>query len=74
MVASSDQSRGQTVWDRIYAEGGFGRETEPQFVTLCTDLPSGRALDVGAGEGNHTLWLAARGWRVDAMDISSESL
>ncbi|WP_332317141.1 class I SAM-dependent methyltransferase [Verrucosispora sp. WMMA2121] len=39
-----------------------------------TDLPPGRALDVGAGEGADALWLAERGWQVTASDISSRAL
>lgn len=30
----------------------------------------GRALDVAAGEGRNSLWLADRGWEVTAMDFS----
>jgi SAM-dependent methyltransferase len=33
--------------------------------------PPGTALDLGAGEGRHALWLAERGWRVTAVDFSS---
>lgn len=74
MMSQADQGSGQPVWDRIYASGGFGMELHPEFVTLCEDLSSGRALDVGAGEGAYALWLAARGWRVDAMDISADGI
>jgi SAM-dependent methyltransferase len=30
----------------------------------------GRALDVGAGEGRHAIWLAKQGWAVTAIDFS----
>src|SRR5919199_5652595 len=30
----------------------------------------GTALDLGAGEGRNSLWLAERGWRVTAVDLS----
>jgi tellurite methyltransferase len=30
--------------------------------------PLGRALDIGAGVGNHARWLAARGFEVDAVE------
>lgn len=32
------------------------------------EIPSGRALDVGAGEGELTRWLEHRGYRVDALE------
>ena len=37
-------------------------------------LEPGRALDLGAGEGRTTLWLAERGWRVTAVDFSDVAL
>ncbi len=36
--------------------------------------PPGRALDLGAGEGRTTLWLAERGWQVTAVDFSDVAL
>jgi SAM-dependent methyltransferase len=37
-------------------------------------LPPGRALDAGCGHGAETLWLAAHGWRVTAVDFSAAAL
>ncbi len=38
------------------------------------DLRSGRALDAGCGHGSDTLWLAARGWQVTAVDFAATAL
>ena len=38
------------------------------------DLRPGRALDAGCGHGSDTLWLAARGWRVTAVDFAATAL
>ncbi len=34
------------------------------------DSRPGRALDLGAGEGRNSIWLAQRGWQVTAVDFS----
>lgn len=41
-----------------------------QLVTEVTGLAPGRALDAGCGEGADAIWLAERGWKVTAVDIS----
>jgi SAM-dependent methyltransferase len=46
----------------------------PQLVTEVAGLTPGRALDVGCGEGADAIWLAERGWRVTAVDISRTAL
>jgi len=46
----------------------------PQLVAEAAGLTPGRALDVGCGEGADALWLAERGWRVTAADISTTAL
>lgn len=38
------------------------------------DRRAGRALDLGAGEGRTSVWLAERGWRVTAVDFSDVAL
>ena len=65
----------RNVWDEIYSQGGYGDfEPDEEIVNLCESLQVGRALDVGAGEGRHSLWLAQQGWRVDALDVSAAGL
>lgn len=59
-------------WDERYRGADLVWTLGPnRFVEERTaDLPPGRALDVAAGEGRNALWLAARGWRVTAVDFS----
>ncbi|MDQ1535871.1 MAG: hypothetical protein QOE58_264, partial [Actinomycetota bacterium] len=35
---------------------------------------TGRALDLGAGEGCNSVWLAAKGWQVTAVDFSATGI
>ena len=46
--------------------------TEPDrvVVELVGTLPPGRALDIGAGDGHDSLWLAEHGWSATAVDVS----
>ncbi|MGW0086198.1 class I SAM-dependent methyltransferase [Streptomyces sp. NPDC003393] len=63
-------------WDEMYRSRDqiFSGIPNPVLVTEIADLPPGRALDVGCGEGADALWLARRGWQVTAVDISATAL
>ena len=63
-------------WDRRYSEQDLLFSAEPTsiLVELVSGLPPRRALDLGAGEGRNTLWLARQGWRVTAVDFSRAGL
>lgn len=63
-------------WDERYASQDqlFSGSPNPVLVKEVAGLPPGRALDVGCGEGADAIWLAERGWRVDAVDLSDVAL
>jgi SAM-dependent methyltransferase len=64
-------------WDHRYGTLSPEARVEPTpFVAACLPkLPAkGRALDVAAGAGRHTIALAQRGLQVDAVDISTQGL
>ena len=63
-------------WDQRYSAPGFAWGTKPnrRLVTEVAELPPGRALDLGAGEGRNAVWLASRGWDVTAVDFSKAGL
>jgi SAM-dependent methyltransferase len=63
-------------WNRRYeeADGLWSRDPNPLLVEFAAALAPGRALDLGAGEGRNAIWLAKRGWRVTALDVSAVGL
>ncbi len=62
-------------WDHRYSAGPlWSGNPNGTLVAQAGDLPRGRALDVGAGEGGDAVWLAEQGWTVTASDISQRAL
>ncbi|GAA3466192.1 bifunctional NAD(P)/FAD-dependent oxidoreductase/class I SAM-dependent methyltransferase [Nonomuraea roseola] len=66
----------QEFWDSRYAGSDRIWSGNPNvaLVREAADLEPGTALDLGCGEGGDAVWLAARGWRVTATDISRVAL
>ncbi len=63
-------------WDARYgdAERLWSGNPNQRLVEEVADLAPGHALEVGAGEGADAMWLAGRGWRVTATDVSGVAL
>ena len=63
-------------WEKHYGERDriWSGRVNVQFADVAADLPPGRALDLGCGEGADSVWLAERGWDVVAVDISETAL
>ena len=63
-------------WEAHYGEKDQVWSGRPNGVLVAevSDLAPGRALDVGCGEGADAIWLASKGWRVTAVDVSRTAL
>lgn len=73
--------RGRAHWNARYAAGHdlWSRGPHPAVTALVPGLPmprdgARRAVDLGAGEGRHAVWLARQGWQVDAVDFAEEAV
>ena len=66
----------QAFWDDRYgsAERIWSGNPNQRLVEHVADLAPGAALEVGCGEGADAIWLAAHGWHVTAVDVSSVAL
>ena len=66
----------EAAWDERYrtTPAMWSGEPNRQLVVEAGELPAGRALEAGCGEGADALWLAGHGWRVTAVDFSATAL
>jgi SAM-dependent methyltransferase len=77
-VAESDRER----WNRRYAERYADRAYRGQPARWLAEIEASlhpphagaRALDLACGPGRNAVWLAERGWSVDAWDLSDVAL
>lgn len=65
-----------TIFNRLYTVDAPGFSTNPNqlLVSVVDDLPPGRALDAGMGQGRNSVFLATRGWDVTGFDIADEGV
>ncbi len=63
-------------WDARYRDGAYEDRIHPTALLAewLPRLPRGRALDVACGAGRNALHLAANGFSVTALDISTVAL
>jgi 2-polyprenyl-3-methyl-5-hydroxy-6-metoxy-1,4-benzoquinol methylase len=72
-----DQGFWEELWTKTLrndADKVSRRPPNAHLMAEAANLPPGRALDAGCGHGADTLWLAARGWQVTAVDFSPAAL
>jgi SAM-dependent methyltransferase len=66
----------QAWWEERYRSAPvlWSGHANAVLVAEVAELAPGTALDAGCGEGGDAMWLAGRGWQVDAVDISTVAL
>lgn len=63
-------------WEARYLERPqiWSGRVNAVMAGIVPELPAGRALDLGCGEGGDAVWLAEHGWTVTAVDVSQVAL
>lgn len=71
-----DQVMDEAFWEERYRSSGalWSGQPNAQLAAEVAGAVPGRALDVGCGEGADAIWLAAHGWKVTAVDVSTVAL
>ncbi|MDH5707030.1 MAG: methyltransferase domain-containing protein, partial [Candidatus Aminicenantes bacterium] len=72
----------EITYDRIFSKpltgdmekDGFNSNPSEFMMESVKGLQPGTALDVGAGQGRNSVWLAQQGWDVTGIDISGVGL
>ena len=69
-----DEQEQQTIdkFQERYESGRIPWDHElppPEVISALAERPAGRALDLGCGLGRAAIYLAQRGWQVDAVDF-----
>ncbi len=61
-------------WNEKYRQKQYPGEPSEILKEFFNLAPGKKALDIGAGNGRNSLFLARQGFSVDAVDISEEGL
>jgi 2-polyprenyl-3-methyl-5-hydroxy-6-metoxy-1,4-benzoquinol methylase len=72
-----DRAYWEQLWARTLREHPdtvAHRAPNAHLIAEVAALRPGRALDAGCGHGAESLWLAAHGWEVTAVDFSASAL
>ena len=64
------------MWEKEYSKRCFywGLKPSPVLIKLLPKISKGKALDIGAGEGRNSIFLAKNGFKVEAIDLTEQGL
>lgn len=72
LTGDSEFADDRSAWDKTYNRKDYvyGKDPAPFLVKNVGELPKGPALDLATGEGRNAVFLAKKGFQVEAVDIS----
>lgn len=76
MAANEAPEDPEAFWEQRYAgaEPIWSGRVNATLAAVAGNLPPGRSLDLGCGEGGDVLWLAQQGWSASGIDISATAV
>lgn len=71
-----DDSSPLAHWEARYAEAEaiWSGAVNATLAEALGELPPGRSIDLGCGEGADVIWLAERGWDALGLDLSATAI
>jgi len=61
-------------WGAVAAPEKARTPVNESLIEVASAMAPGKALDLGCGEGQNSIWLAQRGWIVNAVDMSPSAI
>lgn len=63
-------------WENHYGQSQrvWSGKVNKVLADTVAELPAGKSLDFGCGEGADVIWLASKGWQASGVDISTTAV